>query len=238
MARILITIPTWNEELIIAKTIERVVEVTKTMLNEHNVVIEIADNASTDRTVNIVSDLPVRLLKLSEKGKGLAIRRSWEQHLDDADVLIFTDADLAADLSILPVMIDSLLRGESDIVCGSRFVSGSSVQRRPLREIVSRTFRLVQHAILHLPVEDAQCGLKAISASSASRLLSKCAENGWLFDSELLAFAQKSGFRIREVPVQWIENRDPSRRSALNVWRDSLSFLLGLARIRRRSRNF
>lgn len=233
MARILITIPTWNEELIIAKTIERVIEVVKTSLHEHSVIIEIADNASMDRMAAIVSCLPVELLSLSEKGKGLAIRRSWERHLDDSDVLIFTDADLAADLSVLPVMIDVILHGESEIVCGSRFIAGSSVRRRLVREILSRIFRHVQHGMLHLPVEDAQCGLKAISVSSASRLLPKCSETGWLFDSELLAFAQKSNFRIREVPVQWIEHRDPGRRSALNVWRDSWSFLLGLVRIRR-----
>ncbi len=233
MARILITIPAWNEEQVIAKTIERVIEVAKTTLGEHEVTIEIADNASTDQTAAIVSRYPVTLLSLSEKGKGLAIRRSWERHVGDADILIFTDADLAADLAILSLMIDTILRGEADLVCGSRFIAGASVKRRFVREIVSRAFRLVQHLVLHLPVEDAHCGLKVISAKATAQILPKCAENGWLFDSELLAFAQKFGLRIREVPVQWIEHRDPSRRSALNVWRDSWFFLLGLARIRR-----
>lgn len=245
MARILLTIPTWNEARVIARTIDAVQVAVKTFLPGHDVVIEIADNASTDGTADIAERVGIRVLRLSEKGKGLAIRRSWEQHLDDTDILVFTDADLSADLSALPALIEPLLprtthheprTPPADIVCGSRFVEGSVCERRASREIASRLYRVLQRIILGLPVRDAQCGLKAITSSAARQVLPLCHETGWMFDSELLALAHKKGLRIAEIPVHWVEQRDPERRSALRLFRDGWGFLLGLAKIKFRQK--
>lgn len=235
MARVLITIPTWNEEIVIRGTLAAVRDAAVHRLSGHDVTIEVADNGSTDRTRGIVRETGgASLLDLHGRGKGMAIRSSWERHLADADVLCFTDADLAADLAALPALVGPILRGEADIVCGSRFVRGAVMERRPTREAASRLFRRLQHAVLRLPVEDAQCGFKAISRETASRILSFCRETGWLFDSEILAVAARKKLRILETPVSWVEHRDPRRRSALRLFRDGWGFLLGLAKIRLR----
>ncbi len=105
-----------------------------------------------------------------------------------------------------------------------------------MREMLSRCFRVWQYVILHLPVRDAQCGFKAVSASVVREVVPKLRERKWLFDSELLAFAAQAKFRIREIPVDWIERRHPERRSALRVWKDGKEFLVGVLRIRRRLR--
>jgi glycosyltransferase involved in cell wall biosynthesis len=247
MSRILITIPAWNESQIIERTLEKVTSVTRELLSTHDVLIEVADNASTDGTPDRVQEwiahssaspkLRATRSVLPSKGKGLAIRLSWERHLDDRDIFIFTDADLAADLSVLPEMVRLIENGETDIVCGSRFAVGATVKRRMHREFASRLYRFLQHVILRLPVQDAQCGLKAISSVAARKLLPLCRETGWLFDSELLYLAKSNALRTTEIPVAWIEHRDPSRRSAMNVLRDGWGFLLGLARIRFRQRS-
>lgn len=235
MARILITIPTWNEAVVVRDTLMKVRDAASRYLSGHDVVIEVADNGSTDGTREIVRETgTASLLELGERGKGRAIRSSWERHLNDADVLCFTDADLAADLSALPSLVDPILRNAADVVCGSRFARGAVTDRRFARELASRLFRRLQHAALRLPVEDAQCGFKAISREAATNVLPFCVETAWLFDSELLAVAVRKKRRIREIPVSWVEHRDPRRRSALRLFRDGWGFLLGLAKIRHR----
>jgi glycosyltransferase involved in cell wall biosynthesis len=244
MTRLLITVPTWNEERIIANTLRELYDFSATKLGDFDVLIEVADNGSTDGTRAVVATPNpllfqrqegghIRLLfkEISAKGKGLAVRRSWETHLNDFDVLLFTDADLAADLNVIPKMVELILSGGADVVVGSRFVGGAAVERRWHREAASRLFRLLQHVILGLPVQDAQCGLKAISAKAAKTILPRCKETGWLFDSELL-FRSKKQFRIVEIPVAWVEHRDPSRRSAIHLFRDGWGFVTGLLRIR------
>jgi hypothetical protein len=176
----------------------------------------------------------VHLFEIDGKGKGSAIRSSWGSHLADADALAFTDADLAADISALPALVVPILSGKADLACGSRYVAGSRTKRGFVRTLVSKLYRILQRAILKLPVQDAQCGFKAISKDAAAELLPLCREDAWLFDTELIAFAMKKGKRIVEVPVDWIEHRNPQRRSALRVFRDGWGFLAGLWRIRRR----
>jgi len=266
--RVLITIPTWNEEIVIGKTLETLKVRIPILLPHLQVTIEVADNGSTDRTREIVGQfvesryisvdaqnetytqnivgaqraVPLRcgmsprciLFELHEKGKGMAIRRSWEKHLADFDVLAFMDADLASDIQALPDLIDSIIKNQADLVCGSRFVQGSKVERKIIREAASHLFNFLQKLILHLPVKDAQCGFKAISIKAARELLPFCEEDTWLLDSELLALAVKRNFRIEEIPVTWVEFRDPHRKSAVRLWKNAFKFLLGLAKIRGR----
>jgi glycosyltransferase involved in cell wall biosynthesis len=265
--RILITVPTWNEAVVIERNLGILSDSIKTYLPEHDVIIEVADNGSTDKTREIIrkfcrpelvegpignfsdrsfSFAPLRsgrqkiqLIELSSRGKGLAIRRSWEKHLDDADVLIFMDADLAADLSALPSLIMPIIDGIADLVCGSRFVPGAVIERSRSRELASRSYRWLQKIILNLPVRDAQCGFKAISSKAAKELLPQCRECGWLFDTELIALANTTHYSlltthysILEIPVSWIEHRNPSRRSAIRILRHGWGFATGLVRIR------
>lgn len=240
MPRILITIPTWNEAIVIERSLAVLRDAVARHLGEHEVTIEVADNGSTDGTRGIVRSVTddgpicVRLLELAGTGKGMAIRQSWERYLNDADILAFTDADLAADVTALPSLVRPIEVGAADIVCGSRYLRGSRTSRSWMRTLASRLYRFLQHLVLHLPVQDAQCGFKAMSVGAARKLLPLLSENGWLFDTELLAFASKTGLRIVEIPVDWIEHRDPRRRSAIGLFRNGWGFLAGLWRIRKR----
>lgn len=242
MSRILITIPTWNEAVVIERNLRALRDAVEKYLPSHEVTIEVADNGSTDGTTEIVirvgahGNAPVSFLSIPQRGKGLAIRRSWERHVNDEDVLVFMDADLAADVAALPDLVSQIVRGDADLVCGSRFVQGAKIERAFTREVASCIYRILQTVFLHLPVKDAQCGFKAISSKAAKQLLPLCQETGWMFDSELLAFAAQRGLRVREIPVAWIEHRDPARRSALRVMTQGWGFIVGLTRIRRNLR--
>lgn len=234
MSRILITVPTWNEALVIGANLSSLIKQAQIFLAEHDVLIELADNGSTDETAAIAERLGVSVLRLRERGKGLAVKQSWSNHLGDRDVLIFMDADLAADLAALPLLVRPILLDEADLVCGSRFIQGAHVERIWLREAASWLYRGLQKMILNLPVKDAQCGFKAISAAAATVLLPSIKEKTWLFDTELLALAKRRKYAVREVPVSWVEHRDPERRSAIKIGSDGWGFIKGLFRIKSR----
>ena len=76
---------------------------------------------------------------------------------------------------------------------------------------------------------DAQCGFKAIRKDVADRLLPLVQDTGWFFDTELLVLAQRSGMRIHEVPVDWID--DPDGR--VDLLATAMADLRGIARLGR-----
>ena len=239
MARILLTMPAWNEALIIEKNLRTLHDACSRLLVGHDWIIEVADNGSTDSTPSIVKtltfELPrVRLLEVNGRGKGMAIRASWAAHQADADILIFLDADLAADIEALPRLVGPVLSGRADLACGSRFMRGAEVERGWFRTLLSKGFRWWQKILLHLPVEDSQCGFKAASSGLVNTVLPHLKEDAFLLDAELIAQAHARGFTVVEVPVAWVENRDQTRKSTVRLWHDIWQFLGGLLRIRRR----
>lgn len=241
MSRILVTVPAWNEALVIEANVRTLARACEEAWPNGDWAIEVADNGSTDGTAAISKrvaseDGRIRYRFFAERGKGGAIQASWTSAQNDFDAFVFLDADLAADVHALPRLVAPILDGTADVVVGSRFFAGSAVKRSWWREGLSRAFRLWQYIILHLPVRDAQCGFKAVSPRMVREIVPKLSERAWLFDSELLAFAAHAGFRIREIPVDWIERRHPVRRSAIRLWKDGKDFLIGILRIRRRLR--
>jgi hypothetical protein len=99
--------------------------------------------------------------------------------------------------------------------------------RGPKRELISRGYNLLLHAVLRTRFSDAQCGFKAVRADAVPSLVAGVRDDGWFFDTELLVLAQRRGLRIHEVPVDWID--DPDSRVALV--RTALEDLRGVARI-------
>jgi len=192
--------------------------------------ITIADNGSTDGTwataCALAGALPrVRATRLAEPGRGRALRTVWSG--SDADVLAYMDADLSTDLNALLPLVAPLLSGHSDVAIGTRLAHGARVIRGPRREILSRGYNLLLHAVLGARFSDAQCGFKAISRARAGALLPLATDPGWFFDTELLILAQRAGLRIHEVPVDWTDDADSRVRLAATVAAD----LRGIARL-------
>jgi glycosyltransferase involved in cell wall biosynthesis len=239
MSRILITVPAWNEASCIASNVRTLHAACAQSFFSHDWLIEVADNGSSDETRTTVGQLAreldrVALRTLAERGKGLAIRTSWLAHQDAFDVYVFLDADLSADLHALPALIQPIITCTADIVIGSRYEAASRVRRSLLRSSLSKLYRSWQHRMLQLPVQDAQCGFKAVSSSVVRDVVTRLEEGQWLFDTELLALAVQRGFLVQEVPVDWVEERAEKRRSALRVWRDGWGFIFGVWRIRKK----
>jgi len=145
----------------------------------------------------------------------------------DAKVVAYMDVDLSTDLDALLPLVAPLLSGHSDVAIGSRLTPWSRIQRGARREFISRTYNLVLRTTLRLRVRDAQCGFKAMRAEVARRLLPLVEDQTWFFDTELLVLAQRTGLRVHEVPVDWID--DPDSRVA--IAKTATDDLKGVARL-------
>ncbi|HVE29109.1 MAG TPA: dolichyl-phosphate beta-glucosyltransferase, partial [Mycobacteriales bacterium] len=194
--------------------------------------ITVADNASTDGTLavarRVAAELPaVAVVHLAEKGRGRALRAVWSA--SDAPVLAYMDVDLSTDLAALAPLVAPLLSGHSDLAIGTRLARGSRVVRGVKREVISRGYNLILRGTLATRFSDAQCGFKAIRADVAAGLLPLVEDDGWFFDTELLVLAERSGLRIHEVPVDWIDDPD----SRVDIVATALADLRGVARVSR-----
>jgi glycosyltransferase involved in cell wall biosynthesis len=205
-----ITIPVYNEEHDLAPAVRRL----HNYLNSDfpfSAQITIADNGSTDGTaaqaLRLAAELRgVRLIRLSEKGRGRALAESWLT--SDAQVVAYMDVDLSTDLSALLPLIAPVISGHSDVSIGSRLANGARVVRSPKREVISRSYNLLVRLVLGVRFKDAQCGFKAVRADVARRLIPEVQNRNWFFDTELLVRAERAGLRVHELPVDWVEDPD------------------------------
>jgi len=194
--------------------------------------ITIADNASTDATAEVAAALAARLpgvqlLHLDEKGRGRALKRAWLE--SEADVVAYVDVDLSTDLRALPPLVAPLLSGHSDIAIGTRLSSSSRVIRGAKREFVSRGYNLILRRSMGVTFTDAQCGFKAMRRDVAQRVLPLVEDTGWFFDTELLIIGERSGLRIHEVPVDWIDDE----HSSVDIVSTAIEDLRGVVRVGR-----
>jgi putative flippase GtrA len=103
------------------------------------------------------------------------------------------------------------------------------VVRGAKRELISRCYNLILKSTLQARFSDAQCGFKAIRADVAQRLLPYVTDTGWFFDTELLVLAERSGLRIHEVPVDWVDDPD----SRVDIVATATADLKGVGRLLR-----
>ncbi|MER6510009.1 glycosyltransferase [Nonomuraea sp. NPDC001636] len=196
--------------------------------------ITIADNASTDDTWRLATELArelprVRAVHLDEKGRGRALRQVWST--SEADVVSYMDVDLSTDLDAFLPLVAPLLSGHSDLAIGTRLARASRVERGPRREFISRSYNLLLRSVMGAGFSDAQCGFKAVRTEIAQALLPAVEDEQWFFDTELLLLAERHGLRIHEVPVDWVDDPD----SRVDLLRTALDDLRGLARVARRT---
>jgi glycosyltransferase involved in cell wall biosynthesis len=224
-----IVVPVYNEEVVLESSIRRLVQYLANEI-DRPWRVTIADNASTDGTAAIARRLEselngVRALILPRKGRGYALKQAWGS--STAHVLAYVDVDLSTDLAAIPPLIAPLVSGHSDIAIGTRLDRASRVTRGPKREFISRSYNMLLRGALSVTFSDAQCGFKAIRNDVAERLLPLIEDDGWFFDTELLIIAERSGLRIHEIPVDWIDDPD----SRVDVRSTAIDDLRGMARV-------
>jgi glycosyltransferase involved in cell wall biosynthesis len=225
-----VVVPVHNEQDALPESIPVLCAYLKTYFPYRWSVV-IADNASTDATLAVAQRLSaahprVSVLHLDEKGRGRALKAAWLA--SEADVVAYMDVDLSTNLwSFLP-LIAPLATGHSDLAIGSRLLRGAMVTRQWKREAISRCYNLLIKLLFGNGFSDAQCGFKALKGNVAQALLPLVEDNEWFFDTELLLFAEARGYRISEVPVDWIEDLD----SRVDIASTAMKDVEGLLRVR------
>jgi glycosyltransferase involved in cell wall biosynthesis len=204
-------IPCYNEERTLAQSVETLCAWAAEHLPYRWRVV-VADNASTDGTLAVAQALAaadpdgVGYIHLDRKGRGRALKQGWLA--SSADAMCYMDVDLSTDLALITPLLAGVLEEGYDVAYGSRMSRGSDIERSLKREINSRGYITLIKLLFWTKFADAQCGFKAITREAAQALLPQVQDGEWFFDTELLVIAEKSGYRLKEVPVRWVEDPD------------------------------
>lgn len=226
-----VIIPAYNEEKRLPDSLERVL----TFLDGQSFSSEIlvVDDGSTDETATIARRFAgeharVRILRYTpNRGKGHAVRVGMTEA--DGQLMLLCDADLSTPIEELEKLTHFLDDGY-DVIIGSRALPDSDLRvHQPwLRERLGRTFNLVVRILGVRGFADTQCGFKLFTRRAARDIFPRMFTDRWVFDVEALLVARKLGYRIREVPVTWIN----SPATKVNVLRDAVGTMGDLLRIR------
>ena len=166
-------------------------------------------------------------------GKGRAVRRGLLAAR--GAFRIFLDADLSYPVEEISKVLAALEAG-SDVVVACRVLTESRYVMSPVffrylytRHVLSRIFNaLVRHTVLP-GILDSQAGLKGLTAAATERIVPKLTIAGFAFDVELLYVAHLHGLRVRQVPVTFRYDSEPTTvRFVADGWR----MVRDLARIR------
>ena len=231
-----ICLPVKNEVAILKDSIEKILQVGKVLLADHDWRLIIAVNDSRDDSLLIARQLAEqeeKYLAVKEiflPGKGRAIKSVWQE--SSADVLVFLDADLSVKPELLNILLGPILKAEADLVIGSRFLSGSLCQRSWRRGLISWSYIFLAQLFLRVKLTDLQCGFKAMTKIAFEKIKNQLWSDGWFFDTELVLLSQYNNMVIKEVPIVWQETRRGQEKSHVKLFRDSWYFFINLLRLR------
>lgn len=226
-----IIVPAYNEERRLPATLPQVVAFAEAQ--DFPVDVLVVDNASTDRTAEIVRKIAaehptISLLQQPIRGKGAAVRKGMLE--SRGQYLFVCDADLAMPIEQVTRFVPPAL-SNFDIAIASREVAGAARYNEPwYRHLMGRVFNSVVRLLAVPGIQDTQCGFKCLNQASAHDIFSTQIIDGWAFDVEVLHIAQRRGYRIVEVPIDWYYG-EGSRVSPL---RDSWNMVREVWRIRQR----
>ncbi len=220
-----IVIPAYNEEVRLVPTVARIKEYLAGQSYSSEILV--VDNASSDRTSEVARAAGVEVLEEPQRGKGAAVRTGMLAARGEQ--ILFSDADLSTPIEEVEGLMAELQAG-CDVAIASRGLPESKLPvRQPWhRELVGRAGNVLVRLVAVRGISDTQCGFKLFPRAIARRLFGAQLMTGIAFDMEILFLAQRSGMKIAEVPVTWIDS--PETRFS-RVW-DSLDAIKDLARIR------
>ena len=219
-----IIIPVYNEAARIKRSLKKIVDFFRT--DDYEIII--VDDGSKDETLDIVKSFNNDRIRIFRNevnlGKGFSVKRGVL--LSTKQYILFSDADLSTPISEFKKFIPFLKT--DDIIIGSRAISGSNVKvRQPFYKVfLGRVGNKLIKLLAVKGINDTQCGFKLFNKKTKT-IFEKLTVFRWGFDFELLFLAQKNKFRIKEIPVIWIN--DP--RSKVKTG-DYLTTFIDLIKIR------
>jgi glycosyltransferase involved in cell wall biosynthesis len=233
-----IVVPAFNEAARLEPSLQRIVEYLREMRDPSELLV--VDDGSRDDTTAIAekvardsAPVPTRVIRYAEnRGKGYAVRLGLLEA--QANVVLFSDADLSTPITETPKLIDPIRNGECDLSFGSRALDRRliGVHQSWRREQGGRVFNLIVRLATGLPFWDTQCGFKAFRMSVCRPLIEAAQIDRFGFDVELIYLAHLAQLRLSEIPVRWDHTAGGPLDASGNYSRDSMRMINEVRRIR------
>ncbi len=219
-------IPVYNERATLDELFTRIAEL------ELETQLVIVDDGSTDGSAELLAAFAddradVVLVRQANRGKGAAIRAAIP-HVR-GDVVVIQDADLEYDPAEIPGLIDPIVRGNADVVFGSR-LSGGRPQRAYLfwHLVGNRFLSLVANVLFNTTISDLETGYKAFAAGVLPSLGLR--ESDFAIEPEITAKVCKAKLRVYELPISYYGRTYAEGKKI--TWRDGFRALWVLVRER------
>lgn len=237
MADFSVIMPVYNEEKILAASVDTLHAYLQTLGKDFEIII--ANDGSTDgslQTAEILMKKYPAVRAISQKqnqGRGSILTKAFGRIHSSRGV--YMDADLAIGLEAIPRIIEKLEQG-AGIAIGSKHLSASAINSSFKRRITSKGYAFLARLMLGSSVRDFQCGCKGFRKEVLDVLLPSMQEQGWSWDTEIIVRAEWAGFAVQEIPVEVKEVE--GRESKVHVWRDIKRMAGGLFRLRKEKKRF
>ena len=232
--RTLVIIPTYNERENLETIIRGVLAVGRPDLS-----MLVIDDASPDGTGKLADTLSARypdkvfvMHRAGKLGLGSAYLAGFRSGLDRGfEAVCEMDADGSHDPSVLPLLLAEVERG-ADLAIGSRRVAGGRVIGwGPHRHLMSGGAMALARLALGLRTKDVTSGFRCYRDTVVRALLAlPIKSSGYAFQEETVFYAERSGFKVVEVPIVF---RDRRHGSSKLTWREVLQFFAVIGKLRR-----
>jgi dolichol-phosphate mannosyltransferase len=205
--RACVCLPTYDER----ENLEPMLRALREVLGPDDAVLVIDDN-SPDGTGELADRLAgeldfVEVLHRERKeGLGPAYLAGFRRALDrGAELVVEMDCDFSHDPKDVPRLIEAA--GDADLVLGSRYVPGGGVENWGLvRRVISAGGSLYARVLLGVPVRDLTGGFKCFRRAVLEAIdLGAVRSKGYAFQIELTYRALRRGFRVRELPIHFVD---------------------------------
>ena len=206
-----IVIPAYKEEKRIGNTLLSLDKYLSPLNFPYEIIIVI--DGSPDNTFQVVEKYQkmIKNLKIinnpENHGKGYVVRQGLLAA--KGAYRLFMDADNSVDISQIENFSPHFEEPEIGIVIGSRDIKGSNIKKHQpfLKELAGDVGNIMIQTVAGLwGIRDTQCGFKILTAEAAELVCPIMLINRWGFDIEMLTLTKKLGFKIKEVPVAWVND--------------------------------
>ncbi len=204
-----VIIPAYNEAKRLPLTL---IDINKHLLgSDFSYEIIVVNDGSKDATAEVATRFShliknLRLIDNKENhGKGWVVRQGMLKA--KGEIRLFTDADNSTSIDQFSKMIPYFKEGY-EVVIGSRDIEGAKlVPPQPwYKRLAGDIGNLVIQLLLLPGMWDTQCGFKAFTEEVALKIFPLMKIDRWAFDVETLSLAKKLGYKIKEIPVVWVNS--------------------------------
>ncbi len=228
-----LVIPTYNEE----ENIKNLLETTSRILKIIPISFEliVVDDGSKDQTRSIGKKLQkdnkeiILIERDKERGLATALIRGYEA--SQGQYLGAMDADLAHDPKYLLTMINLLNLNQADFIIGSRYVKGAQFKGKPILNLMASIVgQFLVKIILGVKVKDSSNNYRIFKREVWEKIKNQLHSDGNIMLTEIVYRASQNNFRIREIPILYIERR--IGKSKLSLFKETIKFFKNIWKIK------